>query len=220
MSERPKPMIPDNLDAMTPRQAWNAALDAIEPMLGWEAFWNDGRDTDTAPYRVDEVMPSRDGGDFSVTRIRSFLADQPSGASIVIGGYDVVVGLRRAIAALDAEAARVDELRLLLSTRVESSRLDSALAGSAALALIIEQVRAMAGLLRPWNVTPEQVENLGRILDTAPSAALVAAHDAEVWERGRVAGGSVAMRRMSDEPGAPDAVNPYRAVAVPDEATS
>lgn len=50
------------------------------------------------------------------------------------------------------------------------------------------------------------------ILDTAPAVSL-ALHDAEVWEQGRRAGGSVAMRRMSDEPGAPDPVNPYRAAA-------
>lgn len=29
------------------------------------------------------------------------------------------------------------------------------------------------------------------------------------WSRGQSAGFSVAMRRMSDEPGAPDPVNPY-----------
>lgn len=45
-----------------------------------------------------------------------------------------------------------------------------------------------------------------------------ARHDAEVWEQGRRAGGSVAMRRTSDEPSAPDAVNPYHAAAVRAEA--
>jgi small-conductance mechanosensitive channel len=56
---------------------------------------------------------------------------------------------------------------------------DEARAERDALAHVREQVRAVAGLLRPWKVTPQQLENLGRILDTAP-AVFLALHDAEV----------------------------------------
>jgi hypothetical protein len=41
--EKPTPKIPDNLDQMTPRQAWNAAFDAIDPLISWSLFWDDGR---------------------------------------------------------------------------------------------------------------------------------------------------------------------------------
>jgi hypothetical protein len=131
--------------------------------------------------------------------------------------------------ALAAERGRADEARRLLSTRVEASRLDVALAGSAALAVALDQVRAWReSEYHEMHVSDvgefcagcDQTSKLDDILSSAPSAALVAARDAEAWERGRVAGASVAMRRMSDEPEAPDAVNPYSAAPVPDEATS
>jgi hypothetical protein len=57
----------------------------------------------------------------------------------------------------------------------------------------------------------EAYEELSRNRDELDG--VMALHDAEVWERGRTAGASIAMRRMSDEPNAPDPVNPYRAAA-------
>jgi len=63
-----------------------------------------------------------------------------------------------------------------------------------------------------WN--PGRILWVGDACDcwksAAPSDAL-AEVKREAWERGRAAGGSVAMRRMSDEPSAPDPVNPYAA---------
>lgn len=53
---------------------------------------------------------------------------------------------------------------------------------------------------------------VGRILDADPSTVL-AERDAQKWDEGYRSGGSRAMRRMSDEPSVPDAVNPYRARA-------
>lgn len=39
---------------MTPRQAWNAALDAADEIAGWEAFWNDGQGCDFRELKVDD----------------------------------------------------------------------------------------------------------------------------------------------------------------------
>ena len=47
-------------------------------------------------------------------------------------------------------------------------------------------------------------------LRAAVSAEGVAAHNRAVWDEGKRAGFSVAMRRMSDEPKAPEPVNPYK----------
>lgn len=83
---------------------------------------------------------------------------------------------------------------------------------AAGLAAIIEQAREHVATMADGDDYPLEAmwrSEIMRRLTTTPPDAL-AAHDAEVWERGRRAGGSVAMRRMSDEPGAPDAVNPYR----------
>lgn len=52
--KRPVPVVPDGLEMMTPRQAWNAALEAIAPVVEWEAFWNDGQDLDVLAYRIED----------------------------------------------------------------------------------------------------------------------------------------------------------------------
>ncbi len=53
----------------------------------------------------------------------------------------------------------------------------------AARAAMIEGARGMLGLFIPWNVSPEQIDNLGRILSANPSTVL-AARDAEKWWHG------------------------------------
>lgn len=43
MDDIPGIKVPDNLDSMSPREAWNACVEAHKPLIDWSLFWNDGR---------------------------------------------------------------------------------------------------------------------------------------------------------------------------------
>lgn len=44
--QKPNAVVPENLQEMSPVEAWNAALDAIEPVVHYNNFWNDGVETE------------------------------------------------------------------------------------------------------------------------------------------------------------------------------
>lgn len=129
----------------------------------------------------------------------------PDGA-LVVRAADALAALGDTVPHNDSNAAMTEAWYRAARER------DEARAERDALAHVIEQAQAMAGLLRPWDVPQTQLRNLGRILATAPAVSL-ALHDAEVWDEGVRAKSASSSIFDADV----FAQNPYRAAAIREE---
>ena len=69
-------------------------------------------------------------------------------------------------------------------------------------------IAGVADLLSEWSDSIDS-DAVRAILAHSPADALDAVK-AEAWKRGRISGASVQRRQWSDEPNAPEPVNPYR----------
>jgi len=69
----PHAEVPENLDAMTPREAWNSAVGACMEISDWSAYWDDGQ---SAATRIGKLL-AENGVTYPDTAGEQLLSREP-----------------------------------------------------------------------------------------------------------------------------------------------